>query len=78
MKQIGEGKLNTYDTLLEIAKENKLGFAATKGCKDVKDERYRLVQTKTYVDYVKEIIGYGGLDEESIFDAWIDLFGYIG
>lgn len=77
MKQIGEGKLNTYDTLLEIAKENKLGFAATKGCKDIKDERYRLIQTKTYVDYVKEIIGYGGLDEESIFDAWIDLFGYI-
>ena len=77
MKQIGEGKLNTHDTLLEIAKENKLGFAATKGCKDIKDERYRLIQTKTYVDYIKEIISYGGLDEESIFDTWIDIFGYI-
>jgi len=77
MKQLGEGKLNTYNMLLEIAKENKLGFAATKKCKDVKDDRYRLVQTDTYVDYIKTQIEYGGLDEESMFDAWVDIFGYI-
>ena len=77
MKQIGEGKLNTYNMLLEIAKENKLGFAATKKCSDVKDDRYRLVQTKTYLDYIKSQLEIGGLDEESIFDAWVDIFGYI-
>ena len=77
MKQIGSGKLNTYNMLLEIAKENKLGFAATEECEKIKDERYRLIQTKTYIDYIKEQINIGGLDENSIFDAWIDIFGYI-
>ena len=77
MKQIGSGKLNTYNMLSEIAKENKLGFAATKKCEDIKDERYRLIQSKTYVDYIKDQIILSGLDEESIFDVWVDLFGYI-
>ena len=77
MKQIGKGKLNTYNMLLEIAKENKLGFAATEECEKIKDERYRLIQTKTYIDYINEQINIGGLNEESIFDAWIDIFGYI-
>lgn len=77
LKQIGSGKLNTYNMLSEIAKENKLGFAATKKCEDVKDERYRLIRSKTYIDYIKDQIALSGLDEESIFDSWIDLFGYI-
>ena len=76
-KQIGKGKLNTYNLLLEIAKENKLGFAATKNCEDIKDDRYRLIKTQTYIDYIKDQINMGGLDEESVFDAWIDIFGYI-
>jgi len=77
MKQIGTGKLNTYNMLSEIAKENKLGFASTKKCEEIKDERYRLIQSKTYVDYIKDQLALSGLDEESIFDAWVDLFGYI-
>ena len=77
MKQIGSGKLNTYNMLLEIAKENKLGFAATDDCEKIKDERYRLIQTKTYINYINEQIAIGGLDEKSIFDAWVDIFGYI-
>ena len=77
MKQIGKGKLNTYNMLSEIAKENKLGFAATKKCEEIKDDNYRLIQTKTYVDYIKEQLASSGENEESIFDAWIDLFGYI-
>ena len=77
MKQIGKGKLNTYNMLSEIAKENKLGFAATKKCEDIKDDRYRLIRSKTYIDFIKEQLSFSGLDEESIFDAWIDIFGYI-
>ncbi len=77
MKQIGKGKLNTYNMLSEIAKENKLGFAATKKCEEIKDENYRLIRTKTYVEFIKEQLSFAGLDEESIFDAWIDIFGYI-
>ena len=77
MKQIGKGKLNTYNMLSEIAKENKLGFASTKKCEDIKDESYRLISSMTYIDYIKDQLSFSGLDEESIFDAWIDIFGYI-
>ena len=77
MKQIGKGKLNTYNMLSEIAKENKLGFAATKKCEEIKDENYRLIRSKTYIDFIQDQLSFSGLDEESIFDAWIDIFGYI-
>lgn len=77
MKQIGQGKLNTYNMLSEIAKENKLGFACTKKCEEIKDERYRLIRSKTYIDFIKDQLSFSGKDEESIFDAWIDIFGYI-
>jgi hypothetical protein len=79
LKQIGKGKgkLNTYDMLSEIAKEVKLGFAASPKCQDVKDERYRLCQSQKYKDFIEEQLTYAGLDEDSIFDCWIDLFGYL-
>ena len=77
IKQIGKGKLNTYNMLNEIAKENKLGFAATKKCEEIKDERYRLMNTQTFTDFIQEQIAISGIDENSIFDAWVDIFGYI-
>lgn len=77
MKQLGKDKLNTYKMLYEIAKENKLGFASTKQCEDIHDEKYRFIQAQTYVDFIKEELERSGLDEKSIFDAWVDIFGYI-
>jgi len=77
MKQIGTSKLNTYNMLMEIAKENKLGFAATKGCEEIKDECFRIIQSQTFIEFIKEQLDKCGLDENSIFDAWIDIFGYI-
>ena len=76
-KQIGDKKLSTYEMLETIAKETKLGFAATKGCKEIKDEYYRLVQSTTYKDYIKEQLAIAGEDEKSIFDAWVDIYGYL-
>jgi len=76
-KQIGDKKLSTYEMLESIAKETKLGFAATDDCKDIKDEQYRLVQSKSYKDYIKEQLEISGVDEKSIFDSWVDIFGYI-
>lgn len=76
-KQIGDKKLSTYEMCEEIAKETKLGFAATEDCKDIKDEYYRLVQSTSYKDYIVEQLEIGGVDEKSIFDAWVDLFGYL-
>lgn len=75
--QIGKEKLSTYDMLKEIAKESKLGFACTKKCEEIKDLHWRQIYSETYVDYIKQELSYAGVDEESIFDAWIDNFGYL-
>ena len=75
--QIGDKALSTYEYLYEIAKELKLGFACTDKCKDVNDKKYRQLYSKTYADYIKNELKYAGVDENSIFDAWIDNFGYL-
>lgn len=74
--QIGSDKLSTYDFLSQLAKDLKLGFAVTEKCKDVADSRYRQVYSQTYIDYIKDQLTFAG-DEESVFDAWIDQFGYL-
>lgn len=76
-KQLGKSELNTYDCLQEIAKDLKLGFAATDKCKDIEDKKWRQIYGETYIDYIKQEIDYGGVDEDSIFDTWIDPFGYL-
>lgn len=75
--QLGSDKLNTYETLEEIAKKTKLGFAATDKCKDIQDKRWRQVYGESYADYIQEILKYAGVDNESIFDAWVDEYGYL-
>lgn len=76
-KQIGDKELTTYEMLEEIAKDTKLGFAASDDCKNIKDKKYRLIQSSNYIDYIKSQIAIAGTDEDSILDCWIDLFGYI-
>ena len=76
-KQIGDKKLSTYEMLETIAKETELGFAAMKDCKDIKDESYRIIRSQNYIDYIQEQIKQSGTDENSIFDCWVDLFGFI-
>ena len=78
-KQIGkgQGKLNTFNMLKEIATEVKLGFAASPKCEDIQDNRYRLCQSQKYPEFIKEQISYAGVDEDSIFDVWVDIFGYL-
>jgi len=75
--QIGKEELNTYSFLEAIAKDLKLGFAATDKCKDIEDKRWRQIYGKTYIDFITEEISHSGLDEDSIFDTWIDPFGYL-
>lgn len=76
-KQLGDGKLNTYETLEEIAKQTKLGFAVTNKCKDIDDKRWRQLYGESYIDYMKDMLTYAGIDNESIFDAWVDEYGYL-
>lgn len=76
-KQIGDKKLSTYELLENIAKESKLGFAASSDCKDIKDEKYRIIRSQNYIDFIDYQMKFAGTDEKSIFDCWIDLFGYL-
>lgn len=75
--QVGSEQLSTYELLENIAKELKLGFAASEKCKDINDKHWRQIYSETYVNYIKQELTYGGEDEDSIFDAWIDNFGYL-
>lgn len=70
-------KLSTWELLWSIAKELKLGFAATESCKSINDNRYRLCSGKKYKEFILDEMQYSGLDENSFFDTWIDLNGYI-
>lgn len=67
----------TYELLHVLALEAGLGFAATQQTKEIKDDRYRLAQAEKYKDIIQKHIKFGGLDENSIFDAWVDLYGYL-
>ena len=76
-EQIGDDKLTTYGFLKKIAEETKLGFAATEKCESIDDSRWRQIYSQTFKDYIEDQISFGGLDEDSVFDAWIDQFGYL-
>lgn len=70
-------KPNTYELLHCIANECGLGFAATQQTKEIKDYNYRLIYSQNFIDVIKEHVSFGGLDENSIFDSWIDVWGNI-
>jgi len=68
---------NTWEYLLMIAKQMKLGFAATQYCEYLGDNAKRLVENKSFLDYMKSEIKYAGTDENNVLDAWIDINNYI-
>lgn len=70
-------KLSTWELLWTVAKELKLGFAATESCKSIADNRSRICSAKKYKEFILDELSYSGLDENSFFDAWIDLNGYL-
>ena len=76
-RQVGNGQLSTYEMLEAIAKETGMGFAATKGCAEIKDSRYRNIYSMKMRDFIMEQVAFGGIDADSIFDCWVDLYGYI-
>lgn len=75
--QIGDSELSTYEMLEKISKELKLGFAASDKCKEISDKKWRQIYSETYKDYIQQELSYSGLDEDSVFDCWIDEFGYL-
>ena len=70
-------KPSTWSMLWEIANRTKLGFASTDDCKNIKDNRYRICSSQKLREFIPDAVSYGGLDENSYFDCWVDLFGYL-
>lgn len=75
--QIGEKSLTTYEFCETIAKRLGFGFACTDHCKDISDPRWRQIYSQNVREFIEEQIKIGGLDESSVFDAWVDMYGYI-
>lgn len=67
----------TYEFLHVIAENAGLGFAATEQVKEIADDKYRFIQNQTYKEVIQQHTYFGGLDENSIFDVWIDLYRYL-
>lgn len=70
-------KMSTYDLVSSIATKCKLGFASSEKCKDIADTKTRLAINQTYTDVIQQHIKFGGIDNNSFFDCWIDVFGYL-
>jgi len=70
-------KPNTWEYLHEISRASGLGFATTDKCKDIEDRLPRLMQHENFKEFIDRQIKISGLDEDSIFDVWIDFYRYI-
>lgn len=68
---------NTWEYLHEISRASGLGLATTDHCKDVQDRLPRLMQHENFKEFIQRQILMSGVDEDSIFDVWIDFYRYI-
>lgn len=73
---------NRYPTTFEFLHYiavNKLGlgFATTEHVKEIKDDKTRLISNETYYRAILDALREGGLDSDSVFDGWIDLYRYL-
>ena len=75
--QGGHINANTWEMLHRIAELTGLGFAATKKCKEIPDHVIRNIYTQRYDQFIEQQLVHCGTDEENLFDAWVDLYGYI-
>lgn len=67
----------TFEFLHVLALECGLGFAATDQVKEISDDKYRFITNQKYRDVMEQHLKFGGIDEESIFDGWVDLYRYL-
>lgn len=76
-QQGGHVNANTWEMLHKIAEMTGLGFAATRQCKEIPDRVVRHVHTQRFNDFIEQQLLHSGTDVNNIFDAWVDLYGYI-
>jgi len=72
-----QSRPNTWEYLHEIAAAAGLGFASTHHCREIQDRLPRLLRNKTYLEFIEDQLCKSGLDENSCFDVWIDLYRYL-
>lgn len=70
-------KPNTWEYLHAIAADCGLGFSSTDECQTIEDRIPRLMHNINYKEFIEKHLSWSGLDENSIFDAWVDPYGYI-
>lgn len=73
---------NRYPTTFEFlhwiaVTQLGLGYATTDHVKEIKDDKSRIISNETYYKAINDAVREGGLDTDSIFDAWIDLYRYL-
>lgn len=68
---------NFWELLHVIASYSQLGFGSTNKCKEINDRLPRNVRNQHWDEYIQEQLEFSGIDEDSIFDAWVDLYGYL-
>ena len=74
---IDESYPNMWQLFHEVAKRAKLGFAAMKGLKDYEDHTVRNICSQSYKDFLEYNLRIGGLNENMIYDGWVDFYGYL-
>lgn len=75
--QGGHINANTWEMLHKIAQLSGLGFAATKKCKEIPDHVIRNIYSQRFNQYIEQQLLHCGTDENNLFDAWVDFYGYI-
>lgn len=76
--QLGPNRYpSTYEFFHVLAEKIGLGFAATDQVKEISDNKTRLITNQNYKEVFQQHLKFSGLDENSIFDAWIDLYKYL-
>ena len=72
-----DNKPTTFELFHDIAASLGLGYQTTEQVKEIQDHLPRNTQNLKLWEFMKKQISFGGLDENSLFDMWIDLYGYL-
>ena len=70
-------KPNFWELCHEICLKTGLGFATTDQVKEIEDRLPRAIYNLNFREYILSQLYLSGLDEDSVFDCWIDLYRYL-
>ena len=73
---VNSKEVNCWKALYSCAEDMGLGFSASPGCIDDENSRVIFVQNRPYYLIIQDIVRSLG-DENHIYDAWIDPYGYL-